>query len=243
MKDNPIRISISLPSVTLRRFIEKLLKDEDFFSFALENPLGAMRECGVRPNAQAFIPADFATFFAAMSNLRELLQRKKVKREEMTFEKIFGRAAEMHGATLNAEITQGFSKAWDNRDAVSDKMKCFSASQGFEVDAGRQATSAKQLCQTLEVQQGTAFIGDTGASRDRFQGYDTQWDKADAKYHTESTRIMDKGFEKGGRRTLQDLLSGPLIHPEHLAAVSATIQTYVQATGDLGGEVEHSDQL
>ena len=87
-KGKRIRVKIPMPSIALKRFIERAIKDDDFFFLAIENPMGAMKECGVKLDASAFIPSDFATFFGALSGLREMIKKKNIK--DLGFERIFG---------------------------------------------------------------------------------------------------------------------------------------------------------
>lgn len=219
-KEKRIRVKIPMPSIALKRFIERTIKDDDFFLLALENPMGAMKECSVKLDTSAFIPSDFATLFGVLSGLREMIKKKNIK--DLGFERIFGYAAEIHGASLRMEISQGFFKEWDNRDALAQKGKCFSALQNFEADRERSATSAKELCQSQEVRIEMEFVGVTTTSSETFRNQNREWDNADAVQTRRSETGTTKGFQKDGQRSLEDLLSGPLIHPQDLATISAT---------------------
>ena len=106
MKENRIKFDLPLPSISLKKFIEKVLADDDFLSLALENPIGAMKECGVNLDTAKLIPTDFANFFGALDGLKVILKEKKV--ENLTFENIFGQNAQIRGAILDQEISRGF---------------------------------------------------------------------------------------------------------------------------------------
>jgi hypothetical protein len=215
-----------VPSISLKRFIQRALDEDDFFAFALENPLGAMKECGARLQASSFIPADFAAFFGALAALKESMKNKD--REPLSFEAIFGQGVEIRGASLRLETQRGFFKEWDNRDAFSETQKCFSASQSFEADRERSASSAKELCQSQEVRIQTLTVGETSKSSETFRSQTREWDNADAVQTRRTDQTSRANFEKDGSRTLEELLSGPLIHPEDLAAISARIDTYTR---------------
>ncbi|MDR4506980.1 MAG: hypothetical protein MRJ65_01870 [Candidatus Brocadiaceae bacterium] len=230
MSEKRISINIPMPSISLKRFIEKAVKEDDFFYFALENPLGSMKECGVNLNASSFIPDDFAKFFAALANVREFVKQKCIK--DITFENIFGKEALMSGASLNAQITRGFMKEWDLKQAAFQQMKCFSANQSFESDRERGMTSAKELCQTQEVRVEQQFLGQTSSQSETFRSQNTQWDNADAVQNRMRETGTTRNFEKDGTRTMEDLLSGPLIHPEDLIAISARMDTYLKIRND-----------
>jgi len=226
-KPRRLNFPLPMPSTSLKRFIERAIQDEDFFAFALENPLGAMRETGINLEVASFIPADFASFFGALSGLKETIRRKNVR--ELTFEGIFGQAAEIRGATLRAEIQQGFFKQWDQQ-AHQQREKCFSAEQSFEVDRERLATAAKELCQSEEVrvQATIEAVGETSRSAETFRQQNTDWDRADSVQNRRAETSNRRNFEKDGQRSLQDLMSGPLIHPEDLAALTARVDAFVK---------------
>ena len=60
------------------------------------------------------------------------------------------------------------------------------------------------------------------------QGFFKEWDNADTVQTRRSETGTTKGFQKDGQRSLEDLLSGPLIHPEDLATISARIDAFVK---------------
>ena len=217
MADGRISMEIRLPSVSLKRFVERALSDSDFFAHALENPLGAFREAGVNLDARVFIPGDFARFFAALERVRELVASEGGK---PTFEAIFGQLPRIRGAALNAEIERGFFREWDMRDAVADRLKCFSAETRFETGHERGASSAQDLCQTQEVQRTAEFVGQTSQSSETFRAQSREWDNVDSVQSRRSDSQVDRNFAQDGSRTLGELMNGPLIFPEDLARLS-----------------------
>jgi hypothetical protein len=226
MADGRINIQIRLPSVSLKRFVERAVSDPDFFFYALENPFGAFREAGVNLDARAFIPGDFARFFAALERLRHVLASEGGK---PTFEAIFGQLPRVRGAALNAEIERGFFREWDMRDAVADRLKCFSAETRFETGAERGASSAQDLCQTQEVQRTTDFVGRTEQSSETFRAQQREWDNVDSVQNRRSETSVDRNFAQDGQRTLGELMNGPLIFPEHLARLTERLDTALDA--------------
>jgi hypothetical protein len=222
MADGRINIQIILPSVSLKRFVERALSDPDFFAHALENPFGAFREAGVNLDARAFIPGDFARFFATLERVRQLVFSEGGK---PTFEAIFGQLPRIRGAALNAEIERGFFREWDMREAVTDRMKCFSAQARFETGAERGASSAQDLCQTQEVQRTTDFVGRTVQSSETFRGQNREWDNVDSVQSRRSDTNVDRSFAQDGQRTLGELMNGPLIFPEHLARLTERLDS------------------
>jgi len=222
--DKQKRISITIPvrSIGLKRFVEKAIKDDEFFLFALENPHGAMKECGVKLDVSSFGPEDFAAFFGALSGVKEMVKKKNIK--DLTFAGIFGQAAEIRGTYLVAETTKGIYKNWDI-DAYSQKQVLSTSDKYFEVDRGR--IGIKSILQKLETGLMTEIIGiNTFAdpSKETESGSNTQWDKQDAMRKTESINGWNKNFANDWG----DILGGPLIHPEDLAALAARIETYTK---------------
>ncbi|MBM2834024.1 MAG: hypothetical protein HW406_1185 [Candidatus Brocadiaceae bacterium] len=118
------RISITVPvrSIGLKNFVEKAIKDDGFFRLALENPLGAMDECGVKIDESSIRAKDFAAFFGALSGVKEMVKKKNIK--DLTFEGIFGKAFVEIGivafADQKSETSQSSNKEWSNKDAMRE---------------------------------------------------------------------------------------------------------------------------
>ena len=222
--DKQKRISITIPvrSIGLKRFVEKAIKNDEFFLFALENPLGAMKECGVKLDASSFHPKDFAAFFGALSGVKEMVRKKNIK--NLTFEGIFGQAAVIRGTHLMAETTKGFYKDWEI-GAYSQKQVLSTSDKYFEVDRNR--IGIKSVLQQQETELMIEIIGNTFAdpSKETSSGSDKQWDKQDAIRNRESTNGWNKNFDKAG---LGDIFGGPLINPGDLAALAARIETFTE---------------
>jgi hypothetical protein len=221
-----ISMQIKLPSVSLKRLVERMLADDDFLAHALENPLGAFREAGVNVDSRAFIPSDFGRFFAAVHRVRDFMQEKG---EKPTFEAIFGQAPRIGGTTLNAEAQRGFFRDWDMREAVANRTKSFSSDTRFEFGQDRGASSAQDLCQTQEVRQQVrieaSFVGVTEQSAETNRGRSTEWNNRDALTDRRSETYSTTSFKTDGKRTLDDLMNGPLIYPEDLARISERLET------------------
>ncbi|MCZ7395158.1 MAG: hypothetical protein ABOK23_11440 [Candidatus Methanoperedens sp.] len=222
--DKQKRISITIPvrSIGLKRFVEKAIKNDEFFLFALENPLGAMKECGVKLDVLSFVPEDFAAFFGALSGVKEMVKKKNIK--NLTFEGVFGQAAEIRGTYLVAETTRGFYKDWDI-NAYSQKQVLSTSDKYFEIDRNR--IGIKGILQQQEAELMIEIIGNTFAdpSKETSSGSDKQWDKQDAIRNRESTNGWNKNFDKAG---LGDIFGGPLINPGDLAALAARIETFTE---------------
>jgi hypothetical protein len=232
MKDKKIKFELPLPSISLKKFIEKILANDDFFSFALENPLGAFKECGVNLNAATLIPSDLANFFGALDGLKVILKEKKI--EDLSFENVFGQPAQIRGAILDQEISRGFFREWDNHDAIKDKMMCYSTNQKFEALRERIGNSLKNMLQDSIVQARSALrietrrdmVGRTWESQETSNHTSTEWDKQDMQSNTRSERGVDKNFERDGIAFGLDRMHGPLINPVDLAAISSRIEVF-----------------
>lgn len=237
-KEKRIRITIPLPSLSLKRFIEKAINEEDFFLLALENPVGAMSECGVKLDLAEFIPSDFANFFGALTGLREIVKKKPA--EKLTFEAIFGHAAEIRGTLLMAEMNQGFFREWDHRKAFFQKELVISAFKNFEVDRDRRLLSFQRLEKLKEL---TAlfkieldFVVKTVEHAETFRYSDTDWAHPDSVQERRSTSAHTKEFKKDGIESWKDLVTGPLINPVDLAELAARIEAFVNIQKGLQGK-------
>jgi len=119
-----IKITIPVKSIGLKRFVEKAIREDEFFSLALENPYGAMKECGITLDLVA--SADFAAFFGALAGVKEMVRKNNIK--DLTFEGIFGRPADIRGtspleiyfADQTSERSSGSDTEWINEDAIRE---------------------------------------------------------------------------------------------------------------------------
>lgn len=234
MDSNRIKIELPLPSVSLKRFLEKVLADDDFFALALENPVGAMRDCGVNLHAATFIPPDFATFFGALAGLKTVIKEKKLT--DLSFENIFGQGAVVRGAILDAEVSRGYFREWDNRDAMLERGQCYSTEQRFEIVRERFGVGNENIATEVrtDAEIGRAFdvagaVSQTFESSSTDNHTSTDWSNPnDMQRSTGSDRGVNKNFEGSGFRTPGDYLRGPLINPVDLASISARIQIATQ---------------
>ena len=229
MKPERINLQIPLPSTALKDFLKKVLTDDSLFASALENPVGVMKQHGINLNASELIPTDLATFFGALTGLRQVIKDKKLN--EITFEKVFGQVAVVRGAVLDAQVSRGFFREWDNRDAFTERGICVSTQQKFEVLRERGGSSFKDALAEIVVEFKQGFdtqrdlVSRTFESQETNNHTKTDWSNPnDMQSNKGSDRGVDKNFEKSGNRSLADLLSGPLIHPTDLAAISARIE-------------------
>ena len=67
-----------MPSISLMNFIERTLKDDNFFESAVENPLKILKENGVRLDVKSLLPKDLATFFGAIVGVKDLIKKKRI---------------------------------------------------------------------------------------------------------------------------------------------------------------------
>ncbi len=207
-KQKRIKLSIQLPSMALKRFIEKALKDDEFFESAIENPIGALKESGVNLDVSAFMPKDLVTFLGALAGVKELIKKKQIK--EITFEKIFGQAAEIRGATIMAEIEKGMMTQFD-KNVVAEKNMFASVrinfGQRLELDvAGR--TPEKQ---------------ETDISSKKESTTETDRKKDIAVYTDKEVRFSGISF-----MDMEQFINGPLISPVDLSAISAQLDTFIK---------------
>jgi hypothetical protein len=245
-----IRLSIKLPSVALQHFIEKALRDDDFFESAVENPLHALKQSGLNLDLPAFNPRDIANFLGALAGVRELIRKKQLK--DVTFENIFGRSAEIFGTTLLQETHKGMWVQFD-KNAVMDKNMLASFKQNFETlqealqDSLQAVLQSARMTNLQEIRQ-HSFVknlalreagvlaqvrlemdmaGKAEAMSEKSVGYSTHFDNNQGTYHgTESGihRYSDTSF--GGLSLIEEILNGPMINPVDLAALTATLEAY-----------------
>lgn len=221
METKRIKLELPLPSVSLKRFLEKVLADDEFFALALENPVGAMRDCGANLQASVFVPKDFATFFGALAGLRAVIKEKKLK--DLSFESIFGQAAVVRGALIDAEVSRGYFREWDNRDAMAERGQCFTTEQKFEVVLDRIGIGDTNVATQV------AGVSQTFESSNTDNHTSTDWSNPnDMQRSTGSDRGVNQSFEGIGVINPGDYLRGPLINPVDLASISARIQVATQ---------------
>ncbi|MFP5221409.1 MAG: hypothetical protein ACLGSA_03885 [Acidobacteriota bacterium] len=233
MAMNRIALKISLPSVALKQFIERVLKDDDFFTLALESPVAAFAEAGVNLRAEEFVPADFAKFFAVLGRLKEM--SGGAPREKLNFESIFGQPAHIPGVNLTAETSRGFFRDWGGQQAVTERESFVSTSKEFDQTAGllREAATARDIAETRLAVADMRMAGDTTETTYKFRSTNLSWDKMEAVQEVGIKTGTTEDFAKDGAR-IRDLMRGPLIHPSELAAVAARMEAYVDiATGKI----------
>ncbi|MCZ7355582.1 MAG: hypothetical protein O8C66_07445 [Candidatus Methanoperedens sp.] len=212
----------------MKRFVEKAIKSDEFFLFALENPLGAMKECGAKLDVSSFGPKDFAAFFGALSGVKEMVKKKNIK--DLTFEGIFGEAAVIRGTHLMAETTKGFYKDWEI-GAYVQKGTLSTFDTNFDASGVTDQESYKEA--RIRIEFGVSgIITYKEASSETRTSQSKEWNNNDAITEKRSNTGMNKNFEKAG---LREILGGPLIHPEDLAALAARIETFTE----IAEEVEY----
>jgi hypothetical protein len=223
--DKQKRISITIPvrSIGLKRFVEKAIKDDEFFLLALENPTGAMKDCGVKLDVSSFVPEDFAAFFGALSGVKEMVKKKNIK--DLTFAGIFGQSAEIRGTYLVAETTRGIYRNWD-MDAYSQKQVLSTSEKYFDA-SGRPVTDKEAyvlaLARSVFAREGISFAD---PSKETSSGSNKDWkNDASAMRDTRSDTGWNKNFDKA---SWGDVLGGPLINPGDLAALAARIETFTE---------------
>lgn len=237
-KQKRIKFNVQLPSLALKRFIDKALVDDEFFDLALENPVSALKESGVRMNSTTISPADLASFFSALAGVKELVKNKKLK--DITFEQIFGQSAEIVGSTILSETERGVFTQF-NRNAHIDKEICSSSKTSFQtlrdIDKGILAQSQIQtqtrLLQQLQARIQTKIemdlVGSTEQSRETSTGVTFHFDHNRGIGSSTSSSIdtyRDKNF--GGISLIEELFSGPLINPVDLVNLATQLSTFVK---------------
>lgn len=241
MKNKRIAIQLPLPSLSMQSFLEKLLKDEDFFALALENPLNAAEQCGLNLEIKTFTPTDFANFFGAIAGLKEAL--KDADQKAFDFENIFGKPAEIRGSILEAERHQGFLKEWDNRDAFRAKEMCHTTNRYFERDRGKLGRRSVEFLQNKLADREITSLSQSQIYRDlisvRIESSETnnhtrtEWNTDTfMQSDTRSDSGVDKNFETDGISFFEEHMHGPLINPIDLASVSARLETFTQMIGN-----------
>lgn len=245
-KQDRIKLSINLPSMALKSFIEKALQDDTFFESAIENPFAALKDSGVRLDTTKFSPGDLANFFGALAGVKELIKNKKIK--EITFEKIFGQTAEVIGTTLMAETQKGMWTQF-NRNAFADKEICASVRinfgklqstyQNIITKFDRRINLLANINQEQYVLSQARLEIDMAGKTEQFsetdRGVTFHFDANQGIGSTRSSKIdtySTKNFSglttSEGLSTIEQLMNGPLISPVDLAAISSQIETYTR---------------
>ena len=207
---------IPILSIGVKRFVERMVKDDDFFMYAIENPAAALKEMGVNIDASKLEPESLGAFFGALANVRDSLKKKNIK--AFTFEKIFGQPAIIPG-NVAGEIDIGICKdfvknAFLKRHVVIVRSRFMP----MEIDVPREIYS--------EIYVGGYTPGKEGQkarvseSQNLEVGYNKSWDGKDAATHQGSYRVVNVNF---GGLQIQDILVGPLISPEDLNVLTKRI--------------------
>lgn len=247
-KQSRIQLSIRMRSQALSRFIEKALQEHAFFQAAIDDPLTALRESGVRLDLTRFAPSDLATFLGALAAVRTLVEKRQIK--EISFERIFGQPAEVLGTTITAQTHRGMWTQF-NRDAFVDQGRFTSTHTTFESLAELRAELlADQKLSTLAeldvrggiVRDRQTFVslrvegvGESVQSRETDHGVTFHFD-ADKGIGSSSSSKSDTYSTKSfaGVSPLEQLLEGPMISPADLHAVAAQLETYVRIAEQAG---------
>lgn len=224
-----------MPSATLLRFIERALQDDKFFEAAIESPLEALKESGVRLDLARLSPSDLATFFGALAAVKQLAKKRQLR--EVSFEAIFGQAAEIPNATLARETQRGMWTQFQ-RSAFVEREMCATVNTRFET--AREALAESHLSAAALRDQRLGLLIHTRLQAD-LGGIGTSAQSSESStgvsFHFDATRGMgsstsshsdtysDKNF--AGISVLEDLLNGPLISPADLLALAAQLDTYV----------------
>ncbi len=228
------RLNFEMPmaSLSLKRYIDKAIKDEEFFNFAVENPIGSLKQSGVNIDADQFAPEDFATFFDVIFRLRELIGKKDMSK--VRFEEIFGVELIIPDICADFKTHRGFFREWDNRQAFFKQSRFMSSNKDFGIPRNRfsyrYALSSREFDFDYKMLISPQRFGleASSAKKETFQGYDKQWDSVDAKYNKESTQNYSKNFAEVGRLTMEEVLRGPLINPVDLKEVTARLDVLIE---------------
>lgn len=222
-----ISLQITLPSVGLKRFVERILSDEDFFALALESPVRAFAEAGLNLAEKDFIPADFAAFYGVLARLRTIAAREGIK--AVKFEELFGQPADFDGATVCAQFRRGFYQDWGGRQAAMDKHRAFGASTHFVQDAvgprGVGLDESVRVGTTAKIERD--WLSETQDHHYQNYSSDRKWDNTHGQEtHKEVGMTTGTTEDFGGRSIRQQFLHGPLIHPVDLARVTAKLGAF-----------------
>lgn len=244
MNGDRIRYSMPVASAGMKIFVEKCLKEDEFFLQALENPVRALKNSGLETGDCSFAPDDFSHFFGALARLKELIAEGKL--EEITFESIFGKPAELYGASIRTMISHGYDKEWDNRDAFTEKQSRFSVKTDFYHQLKtqvRQSIKAEHLVNRqkladieLKAMMNPAaskemdWVAEETKKSETEAGMNTEWNRAQAHTEKRSEEYRNKHFENSGIGSWdqEEIVSGPLVNPVELEVIAARIDTFTQ---------------
>ena len=233
-ENDRIKFDMPLPTVSLKVFIERALRDDEFFDLALESPLAAMKECHVNLDTSRMVASDIATFLGALASLKEIVKEKQIK--DLTFEKVFGKPADIRGSVIESERNQGFLKEWDNREAHTERDWCGSTNKTFAGDrTGARRTLSEVVRERSIAELREQRVNITTESRRDWVA--VRFESAETNNHTrtewsndasmQSDRRSDAGvnttFEKDGKMPMEDALHGPLVNEVDIATISARL--------------------
>jgi hypothetical protein len=231
-KEKRISLKIELPSIRLKNFIEKALKDDEFFEMAIENPINAFKENGININTKTLTPSDLANFFGALAGAKELVKKKNIK--DIKFENIFGEPAEIIGATIISDTERAICTNF-RRDAFSDirtltgvKINFVTAKDltNLILRDGRkpllrefytEASMAGRQEQSRSREEGVTFHFDAN------QGVGSKRESSIDTYRSESFSGIGKFDEVS---MIEQIFNGPLINPVDLINISAQINAF-----------------
>ena len=222
--DKRIKFSISFPSASFKRFIEKLFRDDDFFNFALESPVGAMKQCGVNVT-DTFAPDDFIPFFIAISSVKEFISKNNIK--DMNFENIFGRTPDINGSSFDMDMDRGICKDFKN-NAFIDKQYYRAIKTNFQKNVNIRQLKEKfiQKEKTLLLNQYVQSTRLKDVKLLKNQEIDIDFE-IDSRIRTE---IKISGIDDD--IIINEGIYGPLISPADLASITAKLDTFIKIYED-----------
>lgn len=239
-----IKLQIQIPSLALKHFIEKMLRDDDFFEIAIENPLAALKESGVKLNASDVKPSELAAFFGALAGVKDLISKKKT--EEITFENIFGQAAEILGTTIVAETQKGMFTNF-NRNAFTDREMSTAVNYNFQTlgeasssvyshisSEGQSVTQDRRVYFTTQTKAEFDLVGITTQYKETDRSTTFHFDHKQgvgSYYESSIDTYKSKGFS--GVSTIEQIFDGPLISPSDLVKIAAQFNAYLDIVGDM----------
>ncbi len=237
-----IAFELPLPSFSLKRFIERVIKEDDFLELAMENPIATFKESGVNLDEKNFGPSDFAGFFAALNNVKEMADKDKIK--DLTFEGVFADGYLIEdGICADVYREKGYFKEWDNRDAVLEqsvfttKNKEFNTNKEFFInrellanqDRDRLANLDRDRLVNLDRDRLVNLVRDRLANLDKDRLANLDKDRfANLDRDRFANLDRDRFAQMDSVSPMEDYLRGPLISTSDLKVLSARLNDFVK---------------
>jgi hypothetical protein len=132
-----IQLSLPSPSQALVRFIERAIKDDDFFQLVMEAPGLMMKQNGINVSTKDITQKDLVNFVTAIVRVKKLMMDRSA---QLSVETVFAPVRSSAGVAAytytNQSQNEGWNKDWQNdQSGYRVRSQTVHSSTNFSMDA------------------------------------------------------------------------------------------------------------